>query len=43
MRILADNDVGGAVTALQRVLQSVEWAEYAMGRDRLADVKSVEG
>ena len=29
MLILADNDVGGAVTALQRVLESEEWAEFS--------------
>jgi len=29
MLILADNDVGGAVTALRRVLESEEWAEFS--------------
>jgi hypothetical protein len=29
MRILADNDVTGAVAALRRVLRSAEWAEYS--------------
>jgi len=29
MLILADNDVGGAVTALRRILQSAEWAEFS--------------
>jgi hypothetical protein len=29
MLILADNDVGGAVTALQRILESVEWAAFS--------------
>jgi hypothetical protein len=33
MLILADNDVIGAVAALQRVLQSDEWAEYAASLD----------
>jgi hypothetical protein len=26
---LADNDVGGAVTALRRILESEEWAEFS--------------
>jgi len=29
MLILADNDVGGAVAALQRILESEEWAEFS--------------
>ena len=29
MLILADNDVGGAVAALRRVLESEEWAEFS--------------
>ena len=29
MLILADNDVGGAVTALRRILASEEWAEFS--------------
>jgi hypothetical protein len=29
MLILADNDVGGAVTALRRILESEEWAEFS--------------
>jgi hypothetical protein len=29
MRILADNDVGGVVAALRRVLESADWAEYS--------------
>lgn len=29
MLILADNDVGGAVTALQYILESEEWAEFS--------------
>jgi hypothetical protein len=29
MLILADNDVGGAVTALRRILESAEWAEFS--------------
>ena len=29
MLILADNDVGGPVTALRRVLESEEWAEFS--------------
>ena len=28
MLILADNDVGGAVTALRRVLESAAWGEF---------------
>ena len=28
MLILADNDVGGAITALRRVLESEEWIEF---------------
>jgi hypothetical protein len=28
MLILADNDVGGAVATLRRVLQSAEWSEF---------------
>jgi hypothetical protein len=30
MLILADNDVGGVVAALQRVLESEEWAEFTV-------------
>lgn len=33
MLILADNDVGGAVIALRRVLESEEWAEFAAALD----------
>ena len=29
MLILADNDVGGAVRALRRILESEEWAEFS--------------
>ena len=29
MLILADNDVGGAVAALRRILESEEWAEFS--------------
>lgn len=29
MLILADNDVGGAVMTLRRILESKEWAEFA--------------
>jgi hypothetical protein len=29
MLILADNDVGGAVAALRRILESVEWATFS--------------
>jgi hypothetical protein len=29
MLILADNDVGGAVVALRRILESVEWATFS--------------
>ena len=29
MLILTDNDVGGAVTALRRILTSEEWAEFS--------------
>ena len=29
MLILADNDVGGAVTALRRILESAEWTEFS--------------
>ena len=29
MLILADNDVGGAVTALRRILESEEWAAFS--------------
>jgi hypothetical protein len=29
MLILADNDVGGAVEALRRILESVEWAAFS--------------
>jgi hypothetical protein len=33
MLILADNDVGGAVTALRRVLESEEWGEFTAALD----------
>jgi hypothetical protein len=33
MLILADNDVGGAVTALRRVLESEEWIEFTATLD----------
>ena len=29
MLILADNDVGGAVAAMRRILESEEWAEFS--------------
>jgi hypothetical protein len=29
MLILADNDVGGAVEALRRILESMEWAAFS--------------
>jgi len=29
MLILADNDVGGAVAVLRRILESEEWAEFS--------------
>lgn len=29
MLLLADNDVGGAVTVLRRILESEKWAEFA--------------
>ena len=38
MLILADNDVGGAVAALRRVLESQEWVEFT----RLLDLRFVE-
>jgi hypothetical protein len=33
MLILADNDVGGAVAALRRILESVEWATFSVMLD----------
>jgi hypothetical protein len=38
MLILADNDVGGPVAALRRVLESEEWIEFTM----LLDLRFVE-
>jgi hypothetical protein len=43
MLILADNDVTGAVAALQRVLQSAEWAEYSASLElRFIDFAELE-
>jgi hypothetical protein len=33
MLILSDNDVSGAVTAIQRVLESPEWTEFLVALD----------
>jgi hypothetical protein len=33
MLILADNDVGGAITVLRRVLESEEWVEFTATLD----------
>jgi hypothetical protein len=33
MLILADNDVGGAITALRRVLESAAWIEFTATLD----------
>ena len=33
MLILADNDVGGAVAALRRIVESEEWAEFSVTLD----------
>ena len=33
MLILVDNDGGGAVTALRRILESAEWTEFSSGLD----------
>ena len=41
MLILADNDVGGAVAALRRILESEEWAAFSATLSAVMDLNPV--